>query len=234
VLLSAVTQGWTMPILARRLHLQLPPKPVPPVTLEITSLQDVDGDILEYTLSERSRAVNRKLRDLRMPENVVIALIARGDRIIPPRGSTELLAGDHVFVVMHPRVRPVVDRMFSSSSTTEPVSAASGEFPLDASNTTLGDLAEFYGARLDGDTESTIAEFLEHALGPAPDIGTLYESGNITLHVLSVAHNQADRVGLRVRVGEGEDLAAPPSAADAADAAAAAVADTSEHDPCNS
>lgn len=199
VLVSAVTQGWTMPILARRLHLQLPERPTPPVTLEITSLRDVDGDILEYTLDERSRAVNRTLRDLHMPENVVIALIARGEQIIPPRGSTRLLAGDHVFVVLQPRVRPVVDRMFSpSSGSMAEASSDSIEFPLDAADTTLRDIADFYGAELDGDPASTIAEFLDHALGSEPDVGTVYESGNISLRVLTIANSQAERVGLRI------------------------------------
>src|SRR5690606_34241633 len=103
------TQGWTMPLLARRLNLVLPPKPKAPVTLEISSIQHLDGDILEYTLAERSRAAGRTLRDLKLPDNVVVALVARGHELIPPRGSTRLLADDHVFVVLHPRVRPAVD-----------------------------------------------------------------------------------------------------------------------------
>jgi len=201
VLLSAVTQGWTMPMLARRLNLQLPPKPVPPVTLEITSLRGIDGDILEYTLDENSRAVNRHLRDLRMPENAVVALIARGERIVPPRGSTELLAGDHVFIVLHPRVRPVVDRMFSSGTSAdeaEPMAVDSIEFPLDAAATRLADLVEFYDTDLTGDPAMTITEFLDHALGPAPEVGALYEAGNISLRVLSVASGQVESVGLRI------------------------------------
>src|SRR5690606_958972 len=113
-------------------------------------------------------------------------------------GSTELLAGDHVFVVLKPRVRPLVDRLFSSRSVIEPVEQDAMELPLDAAGTTLADLAEFYGVHLEGDPASTLAEFLEHALGPAPDVGTVYEAGTITLHVLSVVENQADRVGLRV------------------------------------
>jgi cell volume regulation protein A len=202
VLLSAVTQGWTMPLLARRLNLELPPRPVPPVTLEITSLRGIDGDILEYTLDERSRAVNRHLRDLRMPENAVVALIARGERIVPPRGSTELRAGDHVFIVLHPRVRPVVDRIFSSGTSVDDIEPVlpvdSIEFPLDAAATRLSDLVEFYDADLTGDPAITIAEFLEHALGPAPGTGTVYEAGNISLRVISVANGHVESVGLRI------------------------------------
>ena len=201
VLLSAISQGWTLPWVARKLHLQLPPKPKPPVTLEITSLQDVDGDILEYTLDERSRAVNLQLRDLHLPESAVIALIARGERIIPPRGTTELLPGDHVFVVLKPNVRAQVDRLFGGRSEVEPEQRDEMEFPLDALTTTLGDLADFYGVHLAGDPASTIAEFLEHAIGADPDVGAVYRAGNITLRVISVADGQADRVGLHIAGG---------------------------------
>jgi Mg2+/Co2+ transporter CorB len=91
--------------------------------------------------------------------------------------------------------------MFSSGSSgdeTESMSVDSIEFPLDAAATRLSDLAEFYDADLAGDPATTIAEFLDHALGTAPAIGTLYEAGNICLRVLSVAHGQVESVGLRI------------------------------------
>jgi potassium/hydrogen antiporter len=197
VLLSAVTQGWTMPLLARRLNLVLPPKPKAPVTLEISSIQHLDGDILEYTLADRSRAAGRTLRDLKLPDNVVVALVARGHELIPPRGSTRLLADDHVFVVLHPRVRPAVDRIFGSD-VVERAPAPEFEFPLDATAATLDDLAEFYGVRLPGDPQASLAEFLEAALGPSPDVGTVFHAGGITLTVLETADGRAAHVGVHV------------------------------------
>jgi potassium/hydrogen antiporter len=197
VLVSAITQGWSLPLLAKRLRLQLPPLPTPPVTLEITSLKHLDGDIVEYTLGARSRAANRLLRDIRLPDNVVVALIARGEHIVPPRGSTMLLPDDHLFIVLNPRIRPLVDRLFSAT-TTEPPPEPEFTFPLDATATTLKDLAEFYGVHLDGDEEMSVAEFLEAVLGPAPEIGSVYRAGDISISVASLADGRPARVGLRI------------------------------------
>src|SRR5690606_862134 len=56
VLVSAVLQGWTMPPLARFLGLQTTPPPEAPVSLEITSLKHVEGDIVDYTVVPDSLA----------------------------------------------------------------------------------------------------------------------------------------------------------------------------------
>ena len=118
VLVSALTQGWSLPLVARRLALVVPSEPEPAVTLEITSLRHVDGDIVEYTVSPDCRAANRLVRELSLPDGVVISMIAREQRIIPPRGSTRVLPGDHVFLVMRPGVRPLVNRVFGPGGAT--------------------------------------------------------------------------------------------------------------------
>lgn len=50
----------------------------------------VEGDLVEYTVSADSLAAGRHVRDLRLPDGVVIAVIVRHREIIPPRGSTHL------------------------------------------------------------------------------------------------------------------------------------------------
>lgn len=114
VFVSATFQGWSLSPVARWLGLQLPPRPEPPVTLEISSLQHIEGEIVEYTVSADSAAAGRKLRDLEFPETAVVAMIVRGQHIIPPRGRTRVEAGDHVFIVLRPEARPLVDDVFSS------------------------------------------------------------------------------------------------------------------------
>lgn len=121
VFVSATFQGWSLAPVARWLGLQLPPRPEPPATLEISTLQHIDGDIVEYTVSTDSAAAGRKLRDLEFPETAVVAMIVRGQNIIPPRGRTRVEAGDHVFIVLRPEARPLVDDVFS----TPPITAAS-------------------------------------------------------------------------------------------------------------
>lgn len=131
-LVSAVLQGWTMPPLARALGLQLPPRPEAPVTLEITSLRDVDGDIVEYTVTPDTHAVNGRIADLAFPPDAVVAMIVRDQEIIAPRGSTRIEPADHVFVVMRPEARPLVDDLFRRDG--EP----SGEVPREVTRTEPG------------------------------------------------------------------------------------------------
>ena len=52
------------------------------------------------------------LRDLDFPEGSSATLIVRGNRLIPPRGSTVLQAGDHVYVLAQPEDKPLIQLMF--------------------------------------------------------------------------------------------------------------------------
>ena len=113
VLVSALIQGWTLPAAARFLKLDVPDQPAPPLTLEISSLRDVDGDIVDYYVEIGCRAAGRKLKDLGLPGEAVVAMIARGHEIIMPQGSSKIESGDHVVVVMRPALRGQVDRVFS-------------------------------------------------------------------------------------------------------------------------
>lgn len=117
VLLSAVLQGWSLPVIAGRLGLREKTGVLPPVTLDISSLRQVDADIVDYTVGDGSVASGRRVRDLGLPEDVVIAMITRGEQLVLPRGSTGLERGDHVFVVLRPESRRRVDEVFASRST---------------------------------------------------------------------------------------------------------------------
>jgi cell volume regulation protein A len=83
------------------------------VTLEISSLRDVDGDIVDYYVETGCRVAGRKLKDLGLPDGVVVAMIARDNKIIMPKGSFQIENGDHVVVVLRPALRTRIDRVFS-------------------------------------------------------------------------------------------------------------------------
>ncbi len=164
VLVSAVSQGWTLPLLARRLGLEEPRAESPPVTLEISSLRDVDGDIVEYSVTPGSRAANRLVRDLALPEVAVVAMVARGAGMIPPRGSTRILPGDHVFVVLRPEVRALVDRAFAVVGEAPAAVPADVEFPIQG-KVTVAALREFYDIEIDAPGDWTLDQLLRTRLG---------------------------------------------------------------------
>lgn len=207
VLVSALTQGWSLPFVARRLGLELPSLPAPPVSLEITSLRDVDGDIVEYTLPESSRAAGRRVRDLLLPDGVVIAMVARHEQIIPPRGSTHLRGGDHVFVVMRPDARALVDRVFGEGGPAEPALAAEVEFVL-RGDATVADVEEFYGVVLDADGDKTLARLLAERLdGMGVRSGDRVRIGDVELCARDVHDGIPDAVALVVFAKETVGLA---------------------------
>ncbi|HEX2190434.1 MAG TPA: potassium/proton antiporter [Longimicrobiaceae bacterium] len=199
VIASVVVQGLTLPALAGKLGLQVPTEPGPPVTLEITSLRDVDGDIVEYSVREDSRAAGRRLRDLALPDGAVVALVAREQQIVPPRGSTPILAGDHVFLVLRPEVRALVDRVFASGGEPLPVMPEEVEFPL-LGSATVGDLEEFYGMALDAPAEWTLDRALRERLGEGEiRPGARAEYGAVTLVVREVSgEGRVERVGFAI------------------------------------
>lgn len=207
VFVSAVTQGWTLPAAARLLGLQRPPVPEPAGTLEITSLRDVDGDIVEYTVEPEARVVGRRIQDLAVPEGVIIAMIARGQQVIPPRGSTPILAGDHVFILLRPAVRRLVDRLFTKAGLRpEPVELAV-ELSFRGA-TRIADLEELHGIRLSAPGSMTLDEFLRARLEEEVAPGGCVEEGGVQVRALEVVNGRVETAGLSVQLTQPEDGAA--------------------------
>lgn len=194
VLVSALLQGWTLAPLARKLGLEVPGAPPSAVSLEITSLQQVNGDIVQYTLTEASRVAGRTVRELALPDGAVVAMVARQNRVVPPRGSTRIRAGDHLFIVLTPAVRPLVDRIFAGHADDAPLSP-DVEFPL-RGDTTVADVAEFYGISVDADPAQTLEELLHARLGGRLEEGRGITLGAVKLKVRRMVDGRVEQVGL--------------------------------------
>lgn len=195
VLVSAITQGWSLPAVARLLGLQQDGRPEPAMSLEITSLREVDADIIGYHLDDDSRAAGKMVNQLALPDGMVIAIISREETLIPPRGSTPLCAGDHIFVVMRPEVRPLADSIFASEETRADRLPVMVEFPLNGT-TTVEQLWTSYGIRINRPRGSTLDQILREALGASLKTGSVLELGKVTLHVRELNVGKVTNVGL--------------------------------------
>lgn len=195
VLVAAAVQGWSLPPLARGLGLQRPLPPPAPVSLEITALRNVDGDIVEYVVTPATHAAGRQVQELALPDGAVLAMISRGERIIPPRGSTTIEPDDHVFLVVTRHARPLADRVFATGPGPAPELPVRVEFPL-RGDTTVADLEEFYGIRLGDEGERTLDELLRQQLGDPPTPGRGVTLGPVRLYVRAVARGRIEQVGL--------------------------------------
>lgn len=196
VLISATVQGATLPIVARKLGLTEMPPAKPAATLEITALNDVNAEIVEYTLGENPRAAGRLLSQIALPDSTVVAMITRDSEVIPPRGSTRLIAGDHLFVVLRPEVRPFVDTVFSQSVTSSQTELPHFELKLKAS-TRLADVYNSYGIYLGEEKDLTLEQLIKARLDqPVPEIGAELLAEGIRLRICDTIASRITTVGL--------------------------------------
>src|SRR5690606_24728816 len=144
-----------------------------------------------------SRAAGRLVRDLALPEGVVIALIVRRNQIIPPHGKTRIAAGDHVIIVLRSEVLPLVTQIFSGRAAERGTIPRLTEFPL-RPNVRVGDLEEAYGFPMNVPAHWTLAQAIEQRIAPEPvKVDSVADFGPIALRVRSLdAKGSIDEVGL--------------------------------------
>jgi potassium/hydrogen antiporter len=195
VLISATVQGSTLPLFARRLGLTEPPPPAPAATLQITSIRDVNADIVEYTMRGDSRAVGRRLSQLALPEGTVVAMITRRNTVIPPRGSTVVHADDHLYVVLRPDVRPFVDRAFSQAMEPPGNDLPNTELRLKGW-TTVADLRHSYDIHMQAPDGATLHEILREHLQGEPELDASVILEGTSLWVRELVGQRISTVGL--------------------------------------
>lgn len=196
VLVSAVTQGWSLPLVAKWLGLQREPEIAPAMSLELTTLRQVDTEVVRHVLRPGAYAVGKRLNELLMPEGMLVAMITRGDRLISPRGSTGLMEGDHVSVVLRDEVRPFAGLLFEPSEPGHRVLPPYLECPVN-DGATLGKLQACFGIDLGGEPGATLGQFLGEKHPGGLSKGDLIDCGDFLLRVREVEPGGAAVIGIR-------------------------------------
>jgi cell volume regulation protein A len=111
VLVSAIVQGTTLERVARGLGLIRPAPPVPEVPLEVPEQSELD--LVEFSVSPGDAVDGSAVRELGLPRDALIAVINRGRRSVPPRGSTVVEAGDRLFVLVPRPARADLEDVFT-------------------------------------------------------------------------------------------------------------------------
>lgn len=214
VVVSSVIQGTTLAPIARWLGLERPRPPEPPVRLEISSLRNVDGEVVDYAIGSDSRAAERLVKELGLPSGVVIALIARGERVIAPQGTTRLHVGDHAILVLQPGTRPLVDRVFGRLTGERPPVPPAVEFPFRGA-TKIGALEDFYSFHVVAPADMTLDEVMRRKLGPAQiEENAVVDFGVLRFRIQRLAPDRTiEMVGMSILPEEEAAIAPPPEVA---------------------
>jgi cell volume regulation protein A len=100
VVVSVLVQGLTLRTVAARLGVADEQPPLRLADISATTLHRLGADLVE--LEARRLGVDRvrAIRDLALPPGVVISAVRRGSEVRAPRGDTELLPGDVLYVLV--------------------------------------------------------------------------------------------------------------------------------------
>lgn len=72
----------------------------------VTLLKLKKGEIslVEYSVSDTSKVIGSKIKDIKLPpETVLITAILREEKVIVPKGDTEIMVGDQILVLTSPK-----------------------------------------------------------------------------------------------------------------------------------
>ena len=112
VVVNALIPGGTVAWVTRRLGLQASEPPAPQAVLAIESRLPLEGELMSFYIDEALVVAGISLEELDFPDGSSVMLIVRGNRLIPPKGSTVLTTGDHVYLVTQPEDKPLMQLMF--------------------------------------------------------------------------------------------------------------------------
>lgn len=91
-LFSVAVQGTLIPFFAKKLDLV---EESSTVLKTFTDYQEETGAVLkEYLIEADSVLANKTIADADIPEEILVVMIKRGEEVVVPKGSTEILPGD--------------------------------------------------------------------------------------------------------------------------------------------
>lgn len=114
VVTSTLIQGATFEALARRLGVTADEPALSRPLIETGIIRPLGGESLVWRVAAGDAAVGRTIKDLGLPREALVNMIVRAESAIPPRGSTEIEAGDELHVVVraeqHADVEAITER----------------------------------------------------------------------------------------------------------------------------
>jgi cell volume regulation protein A len=111
VLLSTVVQGATIEPVGRLLGVTTTQPALPRPLAETGTIRALGAEVVEYPVADDDAAAGARIRDLGLPRDALVNVIVRGDRALPPRGSTRIEAGDRLHIVLSREVAPELDEL---------------------------------------------------------------------------------------------------------------------------
>lgn len=197
VLVSLLTQGSSLGVAARKAEVLVPSVPMPSARVGLEVHQTSQWELFIYELKAEKWFIGSELRALHMPANTSIAALFRGEEMLHPSGSTQLLTGDILCVIGQEKDLPGLGKLFSEAPRRSLDMSFFGSFLLDGS-ARLGDLAALYPIPLsEVDPDETIGEFVSRQVGGKTVVGDHILQWGMIWTVADMAGETPRKIGVK-------------------------------------
>jgi len=199
VIMSLLLQGTTLARVARWLKLELPAEPEAMRRVSLEWSAQHNHRIWVFELDGEHWTPPRTLKGVRLPDNIVISAVLRGNELLPWALDLKLQSGDRLAVIGNDEAEKPLARLFSSVESIPALKERTffGAFELNA-NIELAALAQNFGVAVPSDqAEQQLSEYIRERLHTTPVVGDRVPLGAIELVVKAVEAGQVTRVGLK-------------------------------------
>jgi cell volume regulation protein A len=111
VLTSTLIQGATFQPLAERLGLTTSDPAVPRPLVETALIQRLGAEMVAHRVGHDDAIVGRMIKELGLPREALVNALVRRGTAIPPRGSTQIEAGDELHIMVRYKQRKEVEAL---------------------------------------------------------------------------------------------------------------------------
>jgi cell volume regulation protein A len=200
VLISLTVQGWTIPALARRLRLEVPPAPEPTERHDLAAAQAGGHALFGYRLTPDAPLVGRQPDALRLPGSARPVVVLRGDEAVPPEAAGALAPGDMLYVLARKTENDALSDLLVRPEAPAYLEKRQfyGDFVL-RGDARIGALCAQYDLPAPASAaELTLEAFLGQKLRGEPVIGDRVRLGRLEFVVRAVVDGRITQVGLRI------------------------------------
>ncbi len=201
VLTSLLIQGYTVPIAARLLRVQVPRRQEPIDRKNLRAGGRVNVDLLLYRVEKFSPVAGKPGSVLETIDGVRGAGVIRGTEFVFPDAAFRFAEGDRVYVVVPETVEERVAKLFSPRLREGRFASHIflGDLALEG-DALLGAVAETYGIPVSpGDAQLTLDQFIHRRLYRRPVFGDAVAFGPLAFTVREIEGRKVAKVGLRLR-----------------------------------
>jgi cell volume regulation protein A len=111
VLTSTLIQGATFEPLARILRVTSTEPALPRPLVETGMVRRLGGEVIAYRVGEGEEVVGHMVKELGLPREALVNVIVRQGSAIPPRGSTQIQAGDELHILVRREAHADVEQL---------------------------------------------------------------------------------------------------------------------------